>query len=83
MKKEDDQKNYSRRAFLETGIVGGVGLALGLTAGEILLGSDKETVRLLTASGEVVEVEKRFLPPSSGEKVSNAALQTWMKEKKQ
>ncbi|TNE55019.1 MAG: hypothetical protein EP344_13700 [Bacteroidetes bacterium] len=82
MKKNDNEQGYSRRAFLETSIIGGAGIALGLGAVTILEGSTKDTVRLLTASGEIVEVDRRFLPPATGKQVSNKVLKDWMEQHK-
>lgn len=86
---EDTAKNkkYSRRAFLETGVTGGMGVALGLAAGAILKDGENpepETVKLLTADGKLVEVEKRLIPPMCGNPVavSNQELKDWMEKEK-
>ena len=86
---EDTNKNkkYSRRSFLETGITGAAGVALGLAAGNMLSanqGAEPEMVKLLSADGKLVEVEKRLLPPMCGKPVtvSNKVLSAWMEEGK-
>lgn len=77
-----EKKDLTRRNFLEAGILGGLGISVGLAAGELLAESGRETVRLLTPSGEIVEVEKRFLPKSNGRPVSNQQLKAWMEAEK-
>lgn len=86
---EDTSKNkkFSRRAFLETGVTGSMGVALGLAAGAILKNEENtgvETVKLLTADGKLVEVEKRLIPPTCGNPVavSNEELKDWMEKGK-
>ncbi len=81
------KKNYSRRNFIETGITGATGVALGLAAGNLLQAGQEEAperIKMLTADGKLVEVEKRFLPPMCGKPaaVSNQELLAWMENKK-
>lgn len=86
---EDTNKNgkNTRRDFIETGIAAAAGVALGLTAVNILQpGRDEapEMVKMLTADGKLVEVEKRLLPPMCGKPaaVSNQELLEWMEKGK-
>lgn len=80
---EKQNKKSSRRAFLESGITGGIGVALGLAAGKLLEGPEPEKpemVRMLTADGSLVEVEKQRIPVMCGKPiaVSNQELKEWM-----
>ena len=79
------KKKLARRAFLESGITGGLGVALGLTASKLLDNpqSEKpEMIRMLTADGSLVEVEKQRIPAMCGKPVavSNQALKEWMEK---
>lgn len=83
MKDELTKKNYTRRNFVETGLAGAAGVAIGLAAGKILIASTEEApemVKMLTADGKLVQVEKRHLPTNCGNPVpvSNKDLQDWM-----
>lgn len=88
MEDSNKKKNLPRRAFLEAGIMGGVGVALGLAASSALKnkGDDQqpEMVRMLTAEGKLVEVEKRLIPAMCGKPVavSNKELKDWMEGNK-
>lgn len=84
---DNNKKKLPRRVFLETGITGGVGVALGLAASNILLSSDNnepEMVKMLTADGKLVEVEKSRIPAMCGNPVavSNQELKDWMEKNK-
>lgn len=83
---DDNKKKLPRRAFLETGITGGVGVALGLVASSMLTSEEKEApemIKMLTADGKLVEVEKRLIPEMCGKPVavSNQELKEWMEKK--
>lgn len=85
---DNNKKKLPRREFLETGITGGVGVALGLAAGTILTSDDNnepEMIKMLTADGKLVEVEKRLIPPTCGNpvSVSNQELKEWMEKNKE
>jgi hypothetical protein len=87
MEDSPQDKNFTRRNFLETGIVGAAGVALGLVAGNILQPEQEaapEMVKMLTADGKLVQVDKRFIPPTCGKPVavSNKELQEWMETSK-
>lgn len=87
MEDNSNKKKLPRRVFLETGITGGVGVALGLVAGDLLNNDDNakpEMIKMLTADGKLVEVEKRLIPPMCGKPVavSNQALKDWMEKEK-
>ncbi len=84
---EDKKKKNSRRDFLETGAVAAAGVAIGLVVGNILQPGKEdapEMVKMLTADGKLVLVEKRLLPPMCGKPVpvSNQELLEWMKKGK-
>ncbi|HRI58653.1 MAG TPA: hypothetical protein PK228_02990 [Saprospiraceae bacterium] len=80
---DNNKKKLPRRVFLETGITGSVGVALGLATSSILTSGDKEApemIKMLTADGKLVEVEKRLVPEMCGKPmaVSNQELKEWM-----
>jgi Na+/H+-dicarboxylate symporter len=86
---EDNNKKGkpSRRNFLETGVTAAAGVALGLAAGNLLKpaqGDAPEMVKMLTADGKLVEVDKRLIPQMCGKPVavSNQELLEWMKKGK-
>lgn len=86
---EDSTKKskYSRRNFLETSAAAAAGVALGLATGNLISPNQDEkaeTVKMLTADGKLVAVEKRHLPPMCGKPVpvSNEVLLEWMKKGK-
>jgi hypothetical protein len=78
MKKKSKKTAASRRSFLENGIVGGTALALGFSAGKLIEANKNETVKMITASGKLVEIPKKFLPEKKGKKLSNNELKRWM-----
>lgn len=87
MEDTNNKRTYSRRLFLETGVNGSVGIAIGLIAGAALKNEEEEApemVKLLTADGKVVEVEKKRIPQTCGKPVpvSNQELMAWMKKDK-
>lgn len=75
------KKQFSRRDFIETGVAAGIGVGVGIAAFKVLDSPDQQTVRLLTADGKLVEVERKHLP-NQGDKASNKAVLTWMKDNK-
>lgn len=89
MESNNEQKSLPRRKFIETGITAGVGVALGLAITHALPdGEEKEApemVKMLTADGKLVEVDKRHLPPMCGKPVAvtNDKLKQWMEQGKQ
>ena len=87
MEDTNNKRKYSRRLFLETGVNGSVGIAIGLVAGTALSSGNEEEpemVKLLTADGKVVHVEKKHLPQTCGKPVpvSNQELMAWMEKDK-
>lgn len=87
MEDKNNKRKLSRRFFLETGVTGSVGVAIGLVAGTLLKNTNQEEsemIRLLTADGKVVEVEKKRLPQTCGKPVavSNQELKEWMEKGK-
>ncbi len=88
MESTNKTAKFSRRDFLETGATAAAGVAIGAAVGNLLpLAHDDappEMVKMLTADGKLVEVEKRRLPPMCGKpvRVSNEAILEWMKEGK-
>ena len=80
--KEKKEMKNTRREFLGTGVAAGAGIALGVAAGNLLKEQRSETVKMMTADGQLVEVEKRFLPKKVGKPVSNKELKNWMDDHK-
>lgn len=76
---QQDKKNNSRRTFMAWGVSILSGLSL------ISLGvrgrRKKETVKMLTQDGKLVEVEKNVLTGKK-QKISNDDLKGWIKSKK-
>ena len=88
MEGNNNKEKLPRRAFLETGITGSIGIALGLAAGTALNTGEEEapeTIKMLTADGKLVEVEKRLIPAMCGKPVavSNQELKEWMEKGKE
>ncbi|MFQ5447698.1 MAG: twin-arginine translocation signal domain-containing protein [Saprospiraceae bacterium] len=80
--KEKKKVRNRRREFLGTSVAAGAGIALGIAAGNILKEKSGEKVRMMTASGQLVEVDKRLLPEQQGKPVSNEELKNWMESNK-
>lgn len=80
--KEKDMEKNRRREFIGTGVAAGAGIVLGIAAGNLLKEKHGETVKMMTADGQLVEVEKRFLPKKDGKIVSNKELKNWMEDHK-
>ncbi len=72
-----ENKNQSRRKF----ITWGVASAALFTAVKFILPSKKkrETVKMLTQDGKLVEVDMASLPPQK-KKITNDELQNWIKK---
>ena len=79
----DSQSKLKRREIIGLGLITGIGAISGLEIKKVIANTSTKKVKMITASGEVVEVEERHLPPKeiSG-KVSNSELKKWMKGKK-
>lgn len=76
MQKKDKNK---RREFLALGIIAGAGALAGSNFNKIISERGRDKIRLITSSGEVVEVEARHLPEGIRKKpVSNETLKKWM-----
>lgn len=75
------KKQFSRRDFIETGTAASIGVGVGIAAFKVLDSPNQQTIRLLTADGKLVEVERRHLP-KQGDKASNTAILSWMKDNK-
>ena len=76
---QKDKKINSRRKFMMWGasIISGLSLiSLGVRAKR-----EKKTVKMLTQDGKLVEVDKSLLTGTK-EKISNADLKSWIKNKK-
>ncbi|NNF34606.1 MAG: hypothetical protein HKN68_10880 [Saprospiraceae bacterium] len=67
----------SRRSFFKKGVL--VGLASIFSSRSIAQATPekKNTVRLLTHEGKLVEIEKKYLPPKKDKVVSNMDLFRW------
>lgn len=73
-----ENKNESRRKF----IVWGVAAAAVVSAAKFILPSKKEkkqTVKMLTQDGKLVEVDIAALPPQK-KKITNLELQHWIEK---
>jgi hypothetical protein len=76
MKNKDKIK---RREVLALGLIAGVGALTGKVINSKITDSRNQTQKMMTASGELVEVDIRHLPEKIREKpISNAALKEWM-----
>lgn len=78
MSEKSDQKIRSRRSFVGHTILGSAGVALGLIAGNYIRSNNQEVVKMMTPGGELVEVPKNRLKPTSKKKVSIQELKKWM-----
>jgi|GEM_PF-5065776 len=75
MKKKETNK---RREFLALGLWAGAGALAGHGLGKIIREESGEKVKLITANGELVEVDAKRLPVKKGKLVSNEELKKWM-----
>lgn len=75
----DNSKNDkpSRRKFINNGVVAGASIALGVLAGK-LVKTEPEKVKMMTADGQLVEVDRKHLPASKAKAVSNKELKEWI-----
>lgn len=83
MENTNKSGRFSRRDFIESGAATVAGIAVGATVGNVLPeDTPPETVKMLTADGKLVEVEKRHLPNMCAKpaRVSNQAILEWMKD---
>lgn len=83
MKDKTKKTPASRRRFIENGIMGSTGIALGLVGGKFVKSTTNDTVKMITATGEVVEIPKKFIPEGEGKKVSNRELKKWIDQERQ
>ena len=84
---KQSKNKSSRRQFVETSLSGVTGLALGMELSKILDSvseDNNEVIRMLTADGNLVEVDKRHLITMCGKPraVSNEELLKWMQNSK-
>ena len=81
---EEKKTNTKRREFLTLAAVAGAGLLAGTGVNKVVSDLNKRTIRLMTPSGELVDVEVRHIKRLLKEKkISNADLKKWMEEGKQ
>ena len=79
----DDQNKLKRRDIIGLGLITGISALSGLEIKKAVANISTKKVKMMTASGEVVEVEERFLPPKGlPAKVSNSELKKWMEGEK-
>ena len=75
---ENKDKN-KRRKILTYGIAAGAGVLVGTGLNSIVKISNKQTKKMLTASGQLVEVDISNIPVKKRKKpVSNEVLREWM-----
>ena len=81
--KKQKPERASRRSFFRKGILAGIGAMLGITSARAATNDDdEETVKMLTADGELVEVPRKALPKAAGKVVSNQELFKWREKHK-
>lgn len=77
-----DEKN-KRRELLALGLITGVGAISGGSIKKIITDAGRKKVKMITASGEVVEIEARHIPKNNKIKsISNAELKSWIEDEK-
>ena len=81
--KKQKPERASRRSFFRKGILAGIGAMLGITSARAATNEEEETVKMLTADGELVEVPRKALPKTAGKVVSNQELFKWREKHKQ
>ena len=81
--KKQKPERASRRSFFRKGILAGIGAMLGITSARAATNEEEETVKMLTADGELVEVPRKALPKAAGKVVSNQELFKWREKHKQ
>ena len=74
-----NKEKLKRREVLALGLIAGAGALTGSVINTKIADSKNQTQKMMTASGELVEVDIRHLPEKIREKpISNAALKEWM-----
>lgn len=78
-----EQTTHKRRKFMSYTSAIGISLIAGAGFGFLLKKRGREKIRMLTAAGELVEVEARHLRKGKKvrQKLSNAELKKWMDKK--
>jgi hypothetical protein len=78
-----DKDQIKRREVLALGLIAGVGALTGSAITSMAADATKQTQKMMTASGELVEVDIRHLPKKVREKpISNVELRAWMESGK-
>jgi hypothetical protein len=72
---KDKKQNADRRKFLREGFKAGGAFLAGLSK---IDSSESEKVKIMTADGKVVEIEKRFLKKSNSSKTKNQDILDWI-----
>ena len=81
IKKAKTEKPESRRNFMSKSFFASAGLIIG--AGEELLKGKPEKIKMLTADGKLVQIDKSLVPKSITKKiVSNKEILDWMENEK-
>ncbi|MGK0174465.1 MAG: preprotein translocase subunit YajC [Ulvibacter sp.] len=79
---EEKDKN-KRRELLALGLIAGAGVLTGAGIHKVISDAGSEKIKMITASGEVVEVDARHVTQKGAiTKVSNAELKKWMEDEK-
>lgn len=76
-----NKKTNKRREFLALGLLAGAGALTGFKAMKLIC-EPREKIKLISADGKVVEVDARYLPPTSSKPLSNSELQQWLEKNK-
>ena len=73
---KQENKGISKRKFLQLGFLGFLFSAIGLN---LFRSNSTEKIKMLTADGKLVEVEKSKVKLKANQKpVSNAEIKQWM-----
>jgi hypothetical protein len=72
---KDKKQNADRRKFLREGFKAGGAFLAGLSKIDPL---ESEKVKIMTADGKVVEVDKRFLQKKKSKPTKNKDILDWM-----
>jgi ferric-dicitrate binding protein FerR (iron transport regulator) len=79
----NEKDKNKRREILALGLIAGAGALAGAGIKAIVSEAQTRREKMITASGEVVEVEVRHLPKRSKDNaVSNADLKQWIESEK-
>jgi hypothetical protein len=75
---QQETNTSSRKKFL----LWGLGILSSVTAARFigLPKKNRQTVKMLTQDGKLVEVDKKLLPSKKSKKISNKELQSWVKK---